>query len=178
MKRTITLVALALSLSMAVACNDTKNSDGKDTETSADPESAKKDIYAVADKFHEAFKSKKIVEISPLINENGFFMGTDPGEVFAKQSFENYLTKKLTNPAIGTITYEIDRREMLFEDSGDGVVLVDQFTPDVFTQNIQWRMATHLVKKDNVWKFDFISFSLIPKNDVIPAVNMATYQGE
>ena len=178
MKRTITLLALALSLSMAVACSDTKNSDGKTTAAISDPQSAKNDILTVADKFHAAFKSKKIVEISPLINEKGFFMGTDPEEVFNKQGFENYLTQKLTNPAIGTITYEIERREMLFEESGDGVVLIDQFTPDVFTQHIQWRMVTHLVKKDNAWKFNFISFSLVPKNNVIPAVNMAAYQGE
>lgn len=178
MKRTITLLALVLSLSMAVGCNDNKNTDGSTTEKNADPESAKADIYAIADKFHAAFKNKKIDELKMLIDDNGFFMGTDPGEVYSHQSFVDYLNKKLSNPAIGTINYKIDRREMIFEDNGEGVILVDQFTPDVFTQHIPWRMATHLVKKDNVWKFDFISFSLTPNNDVVPAINMAAYQGE
>lgn len=175
MKRTITLLALAMSLSMAVGCKNDKSR--ASTEQSNDTETIKKEVNAVADKFHAAFKAKKADDIKNLTTENGFYMGTDPEEVLNQQSFTNYLIAKLNNPAIGTINYEIDRREVIL-DNADGVILVDQFTPIVFTQNISWRMATHLIKVDGKWKFDFISLSMIPKNDIVPAINMAAYQGE
>ena len=105
-------------------------------------------------------------------------MGTDPDEVYNQQGFIDYLMKKLGNPAIGTITYEIDRRETVIDENGNGATLVDQFTPIVFTQNIPWRMTAHLTKKDGAWKFDFISLSMIPKNDVVPYINMAAHKDE
>lgn len=174
MKRIITLLLLAFSMSAAIGCKKDKAS--AQTEAS-DPESEKTAIFAVADKFHKAFKAKKPQDIKALTIENGFYMGTDPDEVFSQLAFEKYLIEKLTNPAIGTIDYKIDRREVIFEDNGAGAVLVDQFKPIAFTQYVSWRMATHLVKKDGAWKFDFISLSMIPKNDVVPAVNAAAYQG-
>lgn len=175
MKRTITLLALALSLSMAVSCKDHKAA--AKTEKTETPEEIKKAVFAVADKFHTAFRAKKAEDIKNLTTENGFYMGTDPEEVLSQQSFANYLSAKLNNPAIGTIEYKIDRREVILDNS-DGVILVDQFTPIVFTQNIPWRMATHLIKVNGIWKFDFISLSMTPKNGIVPAINMAAYQGE
>lgn len=177
MKKTITLLALALSLSMAVSCKGDK-AKAETESTPIDPESAKSAIFATADKFHTAFRDKKAEDIKNLTTETGVYMGTDPEEVYNQQSFRDYLIKKLNNPAIGTIEYKIDRREIIFEDNSESAVLIDQFTPVVFTQNIQWRMVSHLVNRDGSWKFDFISLSMIPKNDVVPAINMAAYQGE
>jgi hypothetical protein len=176
MKKTITLLALALSLSTAVGCKNDKTADA--TENSAESKDIKTEVMTAADKFHAAFKAKKADDIKKLITETGVFMGTDPEEVYNQQSFIDYLMKKLGNPAIGTITYEIDRRETVIDENGNGVTLVDQFTPIVFTQNIPWRMTSHLIKKDGVWKFDFISLSMIPKNDVVPYINMAAHKEE
>lgn len=175
MKKTITLFALALSLSMAVGCKNDKTAAA--TENTS-PDNIKTEVMAVADKFHTAFKAKKADDIKNITTDPGVFMGTDPEEVYNQQSFINYLIKKLGNPAIGTITYEIDRRETVIDENGNGATLVDQFTPVVFTQNIPWRMTSHLIKKDGVWKFDFISLSMIPKNDVVPYINMAAHKDE
>jgi hypothetical protein len=177
MKRTITLLALALSLSMAVSCKDDK-AKAETENTATDPEAEKSAIFATADKFHTAFREKKAEDIKNLTTETGVYMGTDPEEVYNQQSFRDYLMKKLNNPAIGTIEYKIDRREIVFEDNSKSAVVIDQFTPIAFTQNIPWRMVSHLVKKDGSWKFDFISLSMVPKNGVVPAINMAAYQGE
>lgn len=175
MKRIITLSLLAFTLCTSVACkNDTIS---VQTEIS-DPYVEKDSVFAVADKFHAAFKGKKTQDIKNLTLEKGFYMGTDPEEVFNQLAFENYLKDKLTNPAIGTIEYKIDRREINMDDNGQSAVIVDEFTPAVFTQNIPWRMTSHLVKKDGKWKFDFISLSMTPKNDVVPSVNAAAFQGE
>ncbi|MHA3789223.1 nuclear transport factor 2 family protein [Flavobacterium hauense] len=178
MKKIISLLAIALSLYTAVACKEDKARTGIENEKNVDPKSAKSDIFAVADKFHTAFRAKKAEDIKTLTTDTGFFAGTDPEEVFNQQTFIDYLRLKLTNPGIGTITYEIDRREIIFEDGGKGAILVDQFTPIVFTQNIPWRMTSHLVKKDGAWKFDFISFAMTPKNDVVPYINMAAHKEE
>lgn len=173
MKKIITLLLLAFSLSAAIGCKNDKTS--AQTEAS-DPETEKNAIFAVGDKFHTAFKAKKPQDIKALTVENGFYMGTDPEEVFNPTAFEKYLLEKLTNPAIGTIDYKIDRREVNIAENGQSAVLVDQFTLIAFTQYIPWRMTSHLIKKDGSWKFDFISLSMTPKNDVVPAVNMAAFQ--
>lgn len=177
MKKTITLLALALSLSITViSCKDNKAKTETENKVT-DPESEKTAIFVTVDKFHTAFKTKKAEDVKNITTDTGFFAGTDPDEILNQQSFITYLMKKLTNPAIGTIEYEIDRREVIFGEDGDTAVIVDQFTPIVFTQNISWRMTGHLVKKDGAWKFDFISLSMVPKNDVVPAINMAAFQG-
>jgi hypothetical protein len=174
MKKTITLLAIALSVATAVGCKNDKTT--ATTENHAESADIKTEIMAIADKFHASFKAKKADDIKNLITDTGVFSGTDPEEVYNQQGFIDYLMKKLGNPAIGTITYEIDRREMVIDKNGCGVTLVDQFTPIVFTQNIPWRMTSHLIKKDGVWKFDFISLSMIPKNDVVPYINMAAHK--
>ncbi len=178
MKRifTLSVVILFLSITTSSCKNDTEATINQ--ETNSTPEAAKDEVFAVADKFHTAFKTKNIEEIKALITEDGFFAGTDPDEIYNPINYINYLNKKLMNPAIGTIEYSIDRREFILDDDGKGATLVDQFNPIVFTQNIPWRMCAHLVKKDNSWKFNFISFSITPNNDVLPAINMAAHQEE
>lgn len=177
MKRALTLLTLVLSLSMAVSCSDKKttvtNADG--TTVTVDQDSLKIEVVTFMDKFHDALKNKKIEEIKKLIDINGLYCGTDPTEIFSQPSFINYLNLKLNNPAIGTIEYAIDRREMIFDENNQSAIVVDQFKMDVFTQNIPWRMVTRVIKKDNVWKTDFISFSITPDNDVIHAVNIAAH---
>lgn len=172
----LSLFILFLSVVASSCKNDAETTVNKEKTTS--PETAKDEVFAVADKFHTAFKNKNIEEIKNLLTGEGFFMGTDPAEVYNSLSFTDYLNKKLRNPAIGTIEYTIDRRELVLDDDGNGAIIVDQFNPAVFTQNIPWRMCSHLIKKDNSWKFNFISFSLTPDNDVLPAVNMAAYREE
>ena len=176
MKRTITLFALAITLSAFTACNDTK----KDTaaETTLTPDAAKSESFAFADKFHEAFKKKDTKTIKEMTSNTGLYMGTDKAEVFNQDSFIQYLSNKLGNPAIGTIEYKIERRETVIDEGGQSVIINDEFTPVVFTQNIPWRMTARAIKKDGAWKFDFISFAMTPSNDVVPSINAAAYQGE
>ncbi|MDV6166847.1 nuclear transport factor 2 family protein [Flavobacterium sp. DG1-102-2] len=174
MRRTITLLALALTLTTITGC---KNNKDTATETGT-PESNKAELFAIADKFHEAFKKKDAMALKAISTEKGFYMGTDPNEVLNQMSFIDYLNKKLTNPAIGTIEYKVDRREINIDEDGQGAIIADQFTPIVFTQNIPWRMTAHVLKKDGKWIFDFISLSMTPNNDIVPAINIAAYQGQ
>lgn len=176
MKRTITLFALAIALTVFTACNDTKKDSA--IETALTPDAAKGEAFAFADKFHEAFKKKDTKAIKEMTTNTGLYMGTDKTEVFSQDSFIQYLDGKLGNPAIGTIEYKIDRREVVIDEDGHSVIINDEFIPIVFTQNIPWRMTARAIKKDGFWKFDFISFAMTPSNDVVPAVNAAAYQGE
>lgn len=178
MKRTLTLFALVASLSVLISCNDKKksatNADG--TTATVDSDSLRIEIAAYMDKFHDAIKSKKTEDIKSLIDINGLYCGTDPNEIFSQPSFINYLNLKLTNPAIGTIEYKIDRREIITDENNQSAIVIDQFNMDVFTQNIPWRLVSRVVRKDNAWKIDFLSFSITPDNDMIHAINIAAYK--
>lgn len=171
------MLTLALFLTTLLSCEEKKTSTDDETAETTDPATAKSEIITSMDKFHEAFKNKKTDEIKKLISTNGLYFGTDPNEVFGYESFINYLNLKLTNPAIGTIAYKVDKREINFDkNNSTTAIVVDQFKPDVFTPNIIWRMVSHLVKKDGEWKINFISFSLIPDNDIVPIINMAAHK--
>lgn len=178
MKKTFTLLVLGLLLSMAVGCNDKKNTtvNADGTTATVDSDSLRIEIAAYMDKFHGAIKSKKTEDIKSLIDINGLYCGTDPNEIFSQPSFINYLNLKLTNPAIGTIEYKIDRREIITDENNQSAIVIDQFNMDVFTQNIPWRLVSRVVRKDNAWKIDFLSFSLTPDNDIIHAINIAAYK--
>lgn len=177
MKRIITLFTLALSLALTTSCEKNKTTSTEETIETTDPATAKSEIIANMDKFHDAFRNKKAEDIKILLNENGLYCGTDPSETFGYEGFIQYLNLKLTNPAIGTIGYKIDRREIsLDKNNPTNAIVVDQFKMDVFTQNIMWRMVSHLTKKDNVWKIDFISLTLVPENDIVPAINIAAHK--
>lgn len=180
MKKTFTILVLGLSLSLAVGCNDKKNTtvNADGTTATVDADSTRIEVATFMDKFHEAIKNKKIEEVKGFIDINGLYCGTDPTEIFSQPSFINYLNLKLNNPAIGTIDYKIDRREMMFDENNQSAVIVDQFNMDVFTQNIPWRMVSRVVKKDDKWTIDFISFSITPDNDVVQAINIAAYKKE
>lgn len=174
MKRTITLFAIALTLTALTGCENKKQTE---IENTVDPEKSRNEIMKLSEKFHAAYKAKNIQSIKDmLIIGNGVYCDTDPDEIFSREPFLQHLTKKLVNPAIGTIDYKIDYQDILIDDNGTGAMMIENYKINIFSQFIPWRMVSHVTWKDGTWKYDAISFAITPSNDVLPAVNAAAYK--
>lgn len=174
MKRTITLLALALTLTVTTACNDKHNA--ATTEKKADAEKTRNEVIEVTKKFHAAYQARQIEPIRAMLLDNGLYCDTDPEQILSRDPFIQHLTQKLLNPAVGTIQYKIDQQEIIFNEAMDEATIVEKYKINIFSQFIPWRMVSHVVWKKDAWKYDFISFSLTPSNDVLPAVNAAAYK--
>jgi hypothetical protein len=61
----------------------------------------------------------------------------------------------------------------LIAEDGNSAIAIEQFYFKLFSPNIQWRAIFHAVKVGEGWKFDFISWNLIPKNEDIEKINKA-----
>jgi len=174
MKKIITLLALAVALTATTSCTDKKDSSTKEKKT--DIEQTRTEIVSVTEKFHAAYKAKDVQSIKALLLDTGVYADTDPNEIMSRDPFVQHLMQKLQNPAVGTIDYKIDQQEIVFDDAITGAMVIEKYKMNIFSQFIPWRMVSHLIWKNGAWKYDFISISLTPPNDVLPAVNAAAYK--
>lgn len=174
MRKTITLLALAFTLAATTACNDKHNADT--TEKTADAEKTRNEVVKLTEKFHAAYKARQVDPIKAMLLDNGLYCDTDSEEIFSREPFIQHLTRKLQNPAVSIIEYKIDQQEIIFNEAMDEATIIEKYKINIFSQFIPWRMVSHVVWKDGSWKYDFLSFSLTPSNDVLPAVNAAAYK--
>jgi hypothetical protein len=61
--------------------------------------------------------------------------------------------------------YSVDKREIRIAADGNSAIALEQFYMKVMTQKIPCRLIFHVVKSGDNWMIDFLSWSLIPKNE-------------
>ena len=164
MKQIIDKVVLLLLVLMLGACEK------KVEKEAVDIEGSKAEVAAVLDKFHSSLKSKNAGQMNELLVEEGLFSGTDPTELWDKKTYINYMNKIFADTTLGVVEYDIDKRLIHVDKSGVSGYILEQFEMEKLSPNVPWRMITHLVKEDNTWKIDLISYNLTPTNEQMPAI--------
>jgi tetratricopeptide (TPR) repeat protein len=129
-------------------------------------------VNALLDKYDSAFKSKDAPTLIALLAEDGLFCGTDPSEIWDKKQISDGWKQYFADTSL-LIDYTVDKREILIAEDGNSAIAIEQFYFKLFSPNIQWRTIFHAVKAGEGWKFDFISWNLIPKNEDIEKLNKA-----
>ncbi len=109
--------------------------------------------------------------MTALCTDNVLFLGTDPSEFWSKKQ----ITDLITSQGLDTIKleYVIDRREILVAADGNSAIVVEQFLMPLISPNLSVRAIDHIIKVGDGWKFDLISWNVIPKNEDIPRLNAA-----
>lgn len=129
-------------------------------------------VAALLDKFNSAFKAKDASTVIGILEEDGLYCGTDPSEIWDKKQISDIWTEAFADNSL-VVDFAVDNREMLIAKDGNSAIVIEQFYSNMFTPYIPWRAIYHAVKSGENWKLDFISWSLIPRNEDLRKINKA-----
>jgi len=135
-------------------------------------EPARVAVTALLDKYNSAFKAKDAGTLVSLLADAGMFCGTDPSEIWDKKQIADGWTQYFADPSL-VIDNTVDKCEILIAEDGESAIAIEQFYFKLFSPNIQWRTIFHAIKSGDAWKFDFISWGFIPRNEDIDKINKA-----
>ncbi|MEL1242641.1 nuclear transport factor 2 family protein [Flavobacterium sp. DGU11] len=165
MKKSFSIIVLILLASISGCEKKEPLKTVTETTGKATPEDmAKKEVIALMDTFHNALKNKKGDDFKNLLDSNGLYCGTDPTEIYNRDTYAENMAEALNDPTLGTIAYTVDTREIRIDGSGTTATIMEQYKIDLFSPEIPWRLVSHAVKKDGTWIIDFLSFTLVPTN--------------
>jgi len=137
-----------------------------------DTEAAKTAIAALLDEFNATFKGNDASKVMVLFTDDALTLGTDPSEFFSKKQISDAWTPIMADTTIN-IDYSIDRREIRVAPDGKSAVVIEQIMFPLLSPKIPVRNIYHVIKPDDKWMIDFLSFNLIPKNEDLAKLNAA-----
>jgi ketosteroid isomerase-like protein len=135
------------------------------TETVSVNQVAEKDsIDKNLDAMYSAYTAKDINTILSLLTDDCLYCGTDPGEFWNKEAYSTLLKNMAADSSYVPPAFELSKREIRIDKSGNSAIVVDQLFVTRWTNKIPLRNVTHHVKMDNKWMLDFVSMSFVPNN--------------
>jgi len=137
-----------------------------------DLNAAKVSVTAALDKFNAEFKGKDANTLMTLLTDDGLYCGTDSKELLNKVDLSKMVTQSFADSTL-KLDYTVDKREIRIAKDGNSAVALEQFFMQSFSQKIPVRMIYHLVKNNDNWLFDFVSWNFIPNNEDITKLNKA-----
>lgn len=161
MRKILSLTLLALVFS----CNTTPKSEPVDFAA---------EEVAIKEVFETLFKSiddRNIDLLASVFADDGVFMGTDPNELFPKDTIVASWSQMMQMPEIPPFE-SISEPFIRIHPDGKTAVVVREYYWELFT-TIPLRQTFWMVKSDSVWLIDFFDFSFIPYNEQIPLLNAA-----
>ncbi|HEX7494388.1 MAG TPA: nuclear transport factor 2 family protein [Bacteroidales bacterium] len=164
MKRTFYLMLVAV---MTITACQTKTK-----IVPVDTAAAKDAVTKSLEKYHSAFKAKDANAIMILLTENGLYCGTDSKELLDKASLSNMMNQTFADTSL-KVNYSIDKREVRIATDGNSAIAIEQMFFKAFSQKMPIRMVYHLVKNNDNWLFDFVSWNFIPNNEDLGKLNKA-----
>jgi ketosteroid isomerase-like protein len=164
MKKTICVFSIAVLL--ITACQT------KAKIVPVNTEAEKASISALLNKYNSAFKAKDLNSILTTLSSDVLVCGTDPSEFWDKKQIIDMWTQAFADTSL-KLNFSIDRREIRLVADGNSALVVDQYVMSFLSPKIPIRSVYHLVKVDEKWMLDYISWNLIPKNEDIPKLNKA-----
>jgi hypothetical protein len=134
-----------------------------------DTEAAKVSVTNLLDKYKSAWNKRDVNTLTALLADNGLFCGSDPSEFWDKKTLSDAWGKALPDTSL-KINYNIDRQEIRIANDCNSAIAIEQ-SLTFANQKIPWRLIFHIVKTNENWMIDFISWSLIPKNEDLGKLN-------
>ena len=157
-----------LSLSLLVllfSCNNVPKSEPVDI---AAEEVAIKEVFET---LFMSIEDRNIDLLASVLADDGVFMGTDPDELFPKDTIVESWTQMMQMPEIPPFEF-ISEPYIRIHPDGKTAVVALQYSWELFT-TIPLRQTFWMAKSDSVWLIDFFDFSFIPYNEQIPLLNAA-----
>ena len=129
-------------------------------------------VTSILDNYHAAMIAGNANECMSFLENKGLYCGTDPKELWDKETISNAMTEAMADTSF-TINYAIDKRIIRIAGDGKTALALEQFTMNALSEKIPIRLISHLMKTDENWTIDFISWSFVPLNEDIAKLNEA-----
>jgi hypothetical protein len=71
------------------------------------------------------------------------------------------------------LEFKIDRREIMVAADGQSAIVVEQFFIPLISTKLQVRCIDKVVKVNDKWMFDLLSWNIVVRNEDIPKLNAA-----
>jgi ketosteroid isomerase-like protein len=144
----------------------------KPVTVAVDPEAVKAELATFMDEYNTAYKAMDINKMTAFCTDNAMFLGTDPSEFWNKQQIIDYFMAQGTDSTM-KIEFKVDRREIMVAADGNSAIVVEQFFIPLISTKIQVRCIDKVVKVNDKWMFDLISWNILARNEDIPKLNAA-----
>lgn len=137
-----------------------------------DHDVAENDVSLLADKFAMAMKEIDVDLLKSTLAEDGLFCGTDPIEVFDKESFIERFEPQFS-PTTEGFVFTTKNREISVSSNGKSAIVTEQVTYPSWSPNMPIRQTFHAVQVGVDWKFDYIGWSFLANNEDVKKLNKA-----
>ena len=144
----------------------------KPVTVAVDPEAVKAELATFMDEYNMAYKAMDINKMTAFCTDNAMFLGTDPSEFWNKQQITDYFMAQGTDSTM-KLEFKVDRREIMVAADGKSAIVVEQFFIPLISTKIQVRCIDKVVKVNDKWMFDFLSWNIVARNEDIPKLNAA-----
>jgi len=135
-----------------------------------DHDVAKNSVSLLADKFAKAMKEIDVDMLKSTLAEDGLFCGTDPTEVFDKESFLERFEPSFS-PSTEGFVFTTKNREISVSSNGKSAIVTEQVTYPSWSPNMPIRQTFHAVKVGIDWKFDYVGWSFLANNEDVEKLN-------
>jgi len=164
MKKTIYIFSIAVII--ITACQP------KTKIVAVDTAAAKIAVTTLLDKYNSAWNARDVSTMTALLTEDGLFCGTDPSELMDKKTLSAGWTQAMSDTSMN-FNYSVDKREIRIAADGNSAIAIEQFYMKAVSPKMPARLIFHVVKSGDNWMIDFLSWSLIPKNEDLVKLNNA-----
>lgn len=142
----------------------------KEQPQTVDLKAIKDTVNILAEKYMKAVIARDIEVLSGLIAEDGLYCGTDPSEIFDRQALLDYWTE-ISKDTVIDYSYKVGLREIKLADDGKSAIILEHIKAPGLSPNMPVVQSYQLVKKDNKWQIDFISWGFLIRNEDVAKVN-------
>jgi len=137
-----------------------------------DSEAIKAELTIFLDEYNVAYKAMDINKMTSFCTDNALFLGSDPSEIWDKKQITDYFMSQGLDSTM-QLEFVVDRREILVAADGNSAIVVEQFILPVISPNLPVRCIDNVVRVGDGWKFDLLSWNVIPRNEDLPRLNAA-----
>ncbi len=137
-----------------------------------DLNAVKDTIDQLAEKYLNALISRDIDVLATLVADDGLFCGTDPSELFDKPTLVNYWTQMISDTT-NDYSYKVDQRKIRVAADGKSAIVMEYITAGSWSPVMKIRQTYQVVKNDNKWQIDYISWGFLVRNEDVGKVNKA-----
>jgi ketosteroid isomerase-like protein len=129
-----------------------------------DTTAAKEAVNTFMDNYLKLWNAKDVNSLSALLADDGQFYGTDPTEIMDKKRTSDAWMKSFADTS-ANFRYAVEKRDILLAPDGNSAIVTEQFVMSQVTGKLKIRLVSQLLKSEDTWKIEYLSWSIIPKND-------------